>query len=308
MIIFLYGQDSYRSRQKINEIVKSYKKSQKSGLSLKYFDGELLNFEEFRDEIREISMFKEKKLMIISGVFSNNVFKKNFLEEGKIFAKSDNIILFYENNKVPEKDRFLSFLKNNSKFQEFKLLGDQELKLWLKQEFKNLNAKIEERAILKLINFVGNDLWQMENEIKKLVSFKIGETIKEEDVGKLVKSKIESDIFKTIDAIASKDKKRAFQLLRAHLEKGDSPLYLFSMINYQFRNLLMIKNASEGNFSPYRLIKLHPYVLKKSYLLSRKFEETELKKIYKRIFQIDFEIKTGKIDPQLALDLLLAEI
>jgi DNA polymerase III delta subunit len=34
----------------------------------------------------------------------------------------------------------------------------------------------------------------------------------------------------------------------------------------------------------------------------------ELKKIYRKIFQIDSDIKTGKIEPETALDLLLAEI
>ena len=70
----------------------------------------------------------------------------------------------------------------------------------------------------------------------------------------------------------------------------------------------MIKNASKENFFSYRLVGLHPYVIKKSFFLCRKFEESELKKIYKKIFQIDFDIKTGKIDPQMALDLLVAEI
>ena len=34
----------------------------------------------------------------------------------------------------------------------------------------------------------------------------------------------------------------------------------------------------------------------------------ELKKIYQKIFQIDLDIKTGKIEAETALDLLLAEI
>ena len=34
----------------------------------------------------------------------------------------------------------------------------------------------------------------------------------------------------------------------------------------------------------------------------------QLKKIYQKIFQVDFDIKTGKIEPETALDLLLAEI
>ena len=127
----------------------------------------------------------------------------------------------------------------------------------------------------------------------------------------MVRSKIETDIFKTIDAIAEKNKKRALELLHKHLEKGDSPLYLLSMINYQFRNLLIVKDFIE-RCKPYNIILrksgLHPFVVKKSYYQSQKFSFQELKKIYRKVFQIDLNIKTGRIESEMALDLLIAEI
>jgi DNA polymerase-3 subunit delta len=251
-------------------------------------------------------------LIILIDAFLNLEFKKRLLEEvkspTKIWWGTENIVLLYETNQIPEKDPLFLFLKKNAKFQEFKLLEGQRLKNWVKREFEKYGVKIEANALEKLIDFVGNNLWQMENEIKKLVSFRKGEIIEEKDVELLVKPKIESDIFETIDAIASKDKKRAIQLLKAHLEKGDSPLYLFSMIIFQFRNLLIIKDLIEKNFSPYTSTNLHPYIIKKNIFLSRKFKFSELKKIYQKIFQLDFEIKKGKIEPETALDLLITEL
>jgi len=151
----------------------------------------------------------------------------------------------------------------------------------------------------------------MSNEIKKLASFKNNKTVRTEDIKLLVRSKIETDIFKTIDAIADKNKKQALNLLHKHLEKGDSPLYLLSMINYQFRNLLAVKDLIEKQI-PYNIILkrsgLHPFVVKKSYYQSQKFTFQELKKIYQKIFKKDLDIKTGRIQPEIALDLLIAEI
>ena len=160
-----------------------------------------------------------------------------------------------------------------------------------------------------LINFVGNDLWRMTNEIDKLCAFK--PTIEKDDVELLVKPDIQTDIFKTIDALASKDKKQALYLLHKHLEDGDSPLYLLSMITYQFRNLLIIKELQESGKPYASIVKksgLHPFVVKKSYYLCGKFSMPELKKIYYKIFQADLDIKIGKIEPETALDLLVSEI
>jgi len=308
MIIFLYGQDTYGSRQKLSEIIKEYKKVYKSGLNLNYLNCAKLKFQEFNDEIRQTSMFKEKRMIVLTDSFSNNEFKEKFRKQEKIFINSKNIIIFYEEGQVSKKDSFFTFLKKQAKTQEFKPLKGVSLKNWVKKEFKALRAKIEDRALDKLIFFVDNNLWQMANEIKKLSTFKSDKEIKVSDVELLIRPKIESDIFKTIGAIASRDKKRALGLLKAHLKKGDSPLYLFSMINFQFRNLLIIKDLIMRNFSPFNSTDLHPFVVRKSLFLVRKFKVSELKKIYQKIFEVDLAIKTGKIDPEAALELLIAEI
>ncbi|HEY0087510.1 MAG TPA: hypothetical protein VGB37_01630, partial [Candidatus Lokiarchaeia archaeon] len=198
---------------------------------------------------------------------------------------------------------------------------------------------IENPALENLINFVGNDLWQMKNEIEKLVSYKFSKRVDEaiassspvanarevdetisssppfndnqvvqvKDIELLVKPKIETDIFKTIDAIAQKNKNLALRLLHKHLEKGDSPLYLLSMINFQFRNLLMVKShKTEQGLN--EDLGMHPYVIRKTTEQARKFTTSELKKIYQKIFKVDLSIKTGKINPDVALDLLVTEI
>jgi len=317
MIIFLYGPDTYRSRQKLNEIVEHYKEIHKSGLDLKFLDLEEKDFQDFKNEAQIASMFSEKKLLVLKNAFENFDFKKKFSAEIEKFVKSEEVILFYEEE--IKKDKFFQTLKKFSEYQKFQLLDGERLKNWVKKEFKKYQAKIDSAVLEKLIEFVGNDLWQMANEIKKLVAYKTGHNqittvtklcpeIEREDVELLVKSKIEIDIFKTIDAIAAKDKKRAIKLLKAHLEKGDSPLYLLSMINFQFRNLLIIKDLIEKNLSPYSFTNLHPYVIKKSISLLGKFSFSELKKIYQKIFEVDLDIKTGKIEPEMALDLLITEI
>lgn len=311
MIIFLYGEDTYRSRQKSNKIIEEHKKIHQSGLNLIYLDGKNLEFEDFKDVFQQTSMFGEKKLVVLSDVFSSQDFKEKFLKNSKTLLNSKDIILLYEEDGISEKDRFLKFLNKQGKSQNFQLLKGEKLKKWLRQEFSKFKAEISSEALDKLINFVGSDLWQMSNEIKKLVSFKKNRKIKTEDVELLVKPKIETAIFKTIDAIALKNKKQAISLIHQHLEKGDNLLYLLSMINFQFRNLLIIKDLIEKRrpyYSILKITKLHPFVVQKSYQQAGKFTLSELKKIYQKIFQVDLSIKTGKIEPETALDLLLTEI
>jgi len=314
MIIFLYGSDTYRSRQKLTEIIEQYKKTHKTGLNLGCFNLLKESFQDFKGVFKIKSMFKEKKLLVLENASSNKNFKEEFLAEekssAKIWSKTQDVILFYE-PKALAKEKFFNFLKNNAKCQEFKPLKGQNLKNWARKEFEKLDTEITERALEKLIDFVDNDLWRFVNEIKKLTAFKNGKTVKIKDVELLVKPKVVSDIFKTIDAISQKNKKKGLSLIKKHLKIGDNPLYLLTMINYQFRNLLIIKDLIDRGKNYWEILKsvgLHPYVVKKSYLQAERFTLLKLKEIYKLIFQIDYKIKTGKIDPETGLVLLISKI
>ena len=102
MIIFIYGPDTYRLNQKLDEIIGQYQKIHKSGLNLRYFDllENDISFSNFLDEFGQTSMFKEKKLIIIKNIFSRSMFEEKFLSEIKYFVESEDIIIIVEKNKL----------------------------------------------------------------------------------------------------------------------------------------------------------------------------------------------------------------
>ncbi len=311
MIYFLYGPDTYRSRQKLKEIIKGYRKSNKKGLDLKILEGDDFTFDDFKTSTEQISMFKEKRLVVLQDVFKNKEFKEKFLENKERFLKTDNIIVFHQSEDFSKRDSLYKFLRKKNKkqdFQEFKLFKYNNLKKWIQIQLNKLDTSITPGALKKLIDFVGNDLWRMKGELEKLANLKKQKEITEKDVELLVKPKIETDIFKTIEAIAYKNKKKALELFQSHLDEGAGVPYLVSMIAYQFRVLLIIKDLMERGLSISTNSSLHPFVIRKSRPFVKKFSLPELKRIYQKILKIDTEIKTGKIEPRTAVDLLIIEI
>lgn len=315
MIIFLYGPDSYRSRQKLDEIIEENQKTHQSGLNLKVIDCSVSDFPEFKQALETISMFEDKKLIILKGALSSLKFEKSLLEYQKelLEEKKDNIV-FYEDKEPDRRKGLFKFLLKNSKPQEFSLLEGGHLREWVKKEFEGYGAVPDPRAVETLILYCGNDSWRLHNEIKKIIVRKgrdSGAKIIEDDIKSFVKSDADVSIFTAIEAISAKNKKTAFRFIHSLLEKGEQPLYLLSMINYQFRNLVLVKDLLERK-TQYPLIAkiagLHPFVVKKSWEACRLFSLAELEKIYRKIFQVDLDVKTGKIDPEVALDLLLVSI
>jgi len=310
MLIFLYGPDTYRLQQKLKEIEAQYKKVHKSGLNLEKIDTLQIGFREFADKLFQHSMFIKKKLFFLENLFFSSEFKDEFLKKIKEIRKSQDLIVVFEKKELPKKDKLFLNLKKYGKCQEFQLLGGERLKSWVKREFKKYQTQVDPVALEELINFVGNDLWQMENEIKKLICLK-KPLLSSQDVEILVRPKLEADIFKIIDALAQKNKKKALQLVQENLLKENKPLVILNMINFQFRGLLIAKTLMEegktlDDFLELSILK--PYPTRKCWYASIGFSLSQLKKIYQKIFEADLSIKTGKIQPEEAIKILVAEI
>jgi len=304
MIILLYGKDTYRLKEKIEKIIDEYKKKNSSGLNIKFL-GEKETFKDITDEDKQTSMFDEKRLIIVKNVFSSESLKNELAKNYEKISTSDNIFIFYQEGEIKKKEKLFE-LFSKDKAQEFAPLSGKKLFSWIKNEFIKNGAEADDEAVYKLGEIGGEDLWRIKNEVDKLSLYK--KKITKKDVEDFVKKDVNINIFQTIEAIAEKNKEKAIFLFYDHLEKGDNPLYILSMIAYQFRNLIVVRDLIERNYS-YETIKsksgLHPFVFRKVYYQANKFSLESLKEIYNNLFLTDLKIKTGQIDPVLAIHMLL---
>jgi len=314
MIRFLYGQDAYRSRQKLREIIQEYKKCHLSGLNFAKIDFANNDFNDFKRVIETVSMFDEKKLVIIEGAFQQSVESQeillNFLkakesssnstQSQSALSEKDDIIIFWA-KKVNSGELF-QFLKKKAKSEEFKLLRSYELRKWIKKYTKEQGAEIEEQAVGRLIDYISSDLWKMSNEINKLISYKMqnvgGEIqIENKDIEILIKPKIDINIFNIIDALGEKNKKQALKLVHDYFKKGESWEYLLNRFIYQFRNLIKVKTGGGKD--------LHQFVFGKTIRQANNFTFQDLKKTYQSLLEIDINTKTGEIEPKSALEMFI---
>ena len=290
MIRFLYGPDTYRSRQELKRIIEEYK-ANKDWLDFTRIDcrdNEV--FQEIRESVDTVSMFDQEKLIVLENAFN---LQEEILE---FFKKRDlkNVEVIFWEEKPDKKTKLFKFLHKNSK--EFLLLKNNQLKTWIKDYIKEQKGNINNQAIEKLIEYIGKDLWRMTSEINKLINY--SKTIKAENIELLVKPEIDLNIFEMVDALGYKNKHKVLNLFKQYLEKGQDENYLLSMFVYQIRNLIKAKSGGK--------LDMHPFVIQKSRQQANNFSWDDLKKIYHQLMTIDFEIKTGKTDSKTALEMFLA--
>ncbi len=306
MIIFLYGKDTYRSREELRKIIEEYKKANPNWLDFVRVDAsneEIDIFTQFRQSANTVSMFNEKKLIVIENIFSASQETQqrilDFLKKKNIEKDKDITVVFWT-EETESQSRLFKFFEKSAKVQEFNLLQPYKLREWVKQYIREKRGDIEIRAVERLINYVGNDLWRMANELDKLLNYR--SIIKVEDVELLVRPEIDLNIFEMVDALGYKNKSRALKLFNQHLKKGENESYLFSMFIYQIRNLLKFKSA------PSTKLEMHPFVIKKTSQQAKNFSFEDLKKIYQKLLEIDLDIKTGKIDTKTALEMFIVNL
>lgn len=182
---------------------------------------------------------------------------------------------------------------------------------WIKRRVKEKGGDIQSGAVMLLAAYGEDDLRLLDQEIEKLLTYTGNQTITERDVRLLVPATTESDIFAMVDALGQRNHREAVTRLHELVEAGESPIYLLYMITRQFRILTQVKElAGQGKHQSaiQSDLGLHPFVVKKALGQARNFSLSQLQAIYHKILETDEAIKTGQLEQELALDILVAEL
>lgn len=305
MIIFLYGSDGYRLMQYKEELISRYKAKHTSGINLFTFDFAEGDLTGLKSAIQSASFFNEHKLVVCSNIFQNKNVSET-VEELIGTYKLDDLadITFLVAETLPEKElsaksRTLFKLLTGKKTIIFEPLEGARLAGWVKEEFKSRNCTINSSALNLFIESTGKDSWALINEIEKLSAYRNGKEITADDIGLLVSSTEELNIFDFVDAVGMRNRSKAAQLLYLNLATGKDPYFLLSLITGQIRNLISVKDLAEKNESQASIVKktgLHPFVVKKACQNIGKYQMADLKEKYRNILALELNFKKGRSD------------
>jgi len=336
MIIFFYGPNDFRAKQKINELKEKFSREiDPDGQSFKAINCENTDLADIARDINTGSLFTKKRLTLLENIFANKKpeFLKDFLNylESNSLEKSEDIILIYEpkiktekgkivkinasedkNNALNAKEKKLfDFLRQQKFTQEFEPLSPLETAKWIKKELEKFDGKINSQAERMLIGITNGDLWQLNNEINKLAHLKQKEEINVSDIEQICSRAFDDNIFALTDALGTKNKSLAVKILEEQYELGAKNEYLLTMMLRQLKIILQIKSATEKGISPASIatsIGLHPYVAQKSAEQTGYFSFSQLKNIISELTHLDYLNKTGQTDFKTGLDLIIAKI
>lgn len=339
MIIFLYGENDFKINQKIKEFRDKFTKEvDNSGQNIFVFDGEKIKLEEISSQISSGSLFCSKKMVIISDFIKNkqkNIYDNflDYLQKNKA-SNSVDIFIFSEKNiktkgskglikttgeqEAPlnkSEKEFYNFLTRQKYSQEYKNYSQSELISLIKKELQNNNLEIDNKEVNLLIALADNNIWNIHNEIKKLIHFKLEQLpnnkISQADIEKISSGVFSENIFAFTDAISNKNTKEALKILEEQYLAGSEPDYILSMMLRQFKILLQIRELLDKNYNTSKIIanlNLHPFIINKGINQAKNFEVHKIKNIINSLMEIELQNRQGQINIKNLINLLVVKI
>lgn len=321
----LHGSDTLRVEEETAKLRAQMGDDPNADMNISEFDGEQVSVPEVLNAVTSFPFLAEKRLVIVKNLLTH-ITRKGAGETGKqAVARLERDLpglpewarlVFVERDALAESHPIIKLARANQTGYEKAYNAPKDSTQWIiKRARDEYGAEIEPRAAQALASVTGEDLRRADNELIKLVSYVNEERpINEDDVAALTPYVAEANIFTMVDAIATGKGDVALALLHRLLEAdpADGSFGLYGMIVRQFRLLLLAKEhlALHGSRAGLKeaLGLRSDYPANKAADQSRAFTLAQLEEIYRVLHDYDLQMKTGRIAPELALDLFIAGV
>jgi len=168
-------------------------------------------------------------------------------------------------------------------------------------------ALLNNKKTLKLQSLL-NYKMLINRYINSFFSYKLINSLTKEDIINVTTKKIDPNTFTLLDYIVKNDKNKALEIYYELIKMNEEPIKIITILANQFRIMyqskeLLKKGLSEKNIA--ETLKIHPYRVKLAIQNGRKYSSELLLQYISDLADMDINIKTGKTDKSLALELFI---
>ncbi|MBI3743178.1 MAG: DNA polymerase III subunit delta [Chloroflexi bacterium] len=209
------------------------------------------------------------------------------------------------------RNALLDSIRQTAQVRVFSAPRGGQLVEWLNARAQRLGATLKREATRLLADFSGGNLRLLDQELAKVCTYANGQPVTDEMVRKLVTSAREARIFDLMDAVAQRRQSDAMRSLEQLYVQGEAPPYILTMLVRQVRQMVQAKSLTASGADRQAFFAAletgSDFVVDKSVEQSRSYTMDDLMTLYKRLLDTDLSIKTGQLEQELALELLVAD-
>jgi DNA polymerase-3 subunit delta len=213
-----------------------------TGFNLTVFYGKDAAWPDVINACRRYPMFSERQVVLLKEAQQMKDIEKleSYIENP---LGSTILVVSYKEKKVDGRTKFAKLLKERGVLLSTKKIYENQLPQWTEEIVRSHGYEISKKALMLLVDHIGNDLNRIENEIEKiLVNLGKRKTISEDDIEEFIGISKEFNVFEFQNALAAKDLAnciRIVQYFEANPKAAPIQLILPSLYSF-FSKLYMI--------------------------------------------------------------------
>ncbi len=315
-LYLFYGEEEYLKEHYINKITELIPDAGLPEINRIVINGQA-DYSDYDDAWEGMPMMTDRRLLVIrdSNIFTIKKSKditppteeqRKFWTEKFKRISDDTVIIFCEKNVDARGALYKSAAKLGFAV-EFKYLSVADLKSWVIKKTLKAGKKIDDNTAEYLISVIDKGLNNLERELDKLLNYS-DDVIYKTDVDRVASKSTEIVIFEITDGINAGDADKVFKILNDLRTQNVSAFGTLYLIYANVSKMLQLKLAGAANAAEAAKALGTTSWLAGNYLRGASGFSTEaLTHMVKRVPEIDYEIKQGKIGEREALEQYIFE-
>ena len=299
-VYLIHGEESYFTNNIIKNITDSVINETSADFDLKKIYGKKT------DETQENEVIDFVKRFPLSGDYNLLIVKdsKNLSSDFKnIISYIENVnsksilVLTFNNNVDKRKKIYKSSLKYGIVY-ESKKIYENHVYTWIENQCKYKSLNLHPNSIKIIVDFTGNDLSQIDNELEKLkLNSSKDEIIRPEEVEDIIGFSKEYNFFELTKVIGKNNYNKSLELV-SYMSKNTKkyPLPLIIGTVYSFFNKLFIYHSIENKNEASKLLGINPYFINEYREASIVFSMKRISRIFGYLLEADKRSKGIEFD------------
>lgn len=316
-LIYLFtGTSEIFIKNRMNRIIQSYTKLEKAIIK---YDMETTSLSTVLEDAITIPLLEDIKIIILK----NPIFLTKATEASKNDVKAfikylknpnDTTILMIDatNLVIHQANEIYKMLRNVARIIDYPDPEEIEIKGWIVRSFDASGIDIKDEALNLLLEYIGDDQPRLAGEIEKLTSY-VGKngTIRPSDIRLLVPKNVNNEIYQLIKAIIGQDLNQIHSIYDNLITHTKDAMTIISLISNKFKELLTTYRLLKFGYSQSDIAKFYNVSTGKAYYIvqeAKAFKISDLEYYVDKLAELDFQIKSGKIDKTVGLELFLLKL
>lgn len=294
-IYFLMGEEPYYIDKLTEYIEENILSEDEKGFNQMVLYGKDVSIEDVISNAKRYPMMADRQVVIVKEAqeLSRTIDKLESYAEN---PQPTTVLVFaYKYKTLDKRKKVTKVLEKAGVVFESKKLYENQVADWIKRILAGKKYGIEPKAAAMLVEFLGNDLSKVNNEVEKLtIILPEGSTITPKDIEENIGISKDYNVFEFRKAIGERDQLKAYRIADYFAQNPkDNPLVMTTGLVFGFFSQLLqyhgLKDKSQANVG--KTLRINPYFVKDYDIAARNYPMKKVSAIVAALRDVDVKSK-----------------